>query len=474
MDLSQFIVGVFERCEFKEDGCIIWTGVMNSKPFYKRVNVQKFIWELFNEEVYKLENTCDNEKCINIDHFEGFDKFESTERILQKGTTIDPETGCHNWSKSCDSRGYGRIIYDGVEIRCTLFSYMVKHNIRERNLIPKKLIMRHNCPKKNSSCHNPDHIEIGTNQDNSNDMIRDGTVLTGEQNPNCKITVEIATKIKHSLYPKEHDKYKTQKERALIFGVKVNIIRAIDNGKAWFHIPNREGEISTTKAESMRKRKREKRKKDKERIFTMEDYEKIRETLKLKSKLSIENNQGDVEGDCWESLNKPDNNGYCSVGILGVETKAHQFAAMVSSKRKVLNGEKVRHLCHNKICCNPDHVEIGTDSDNMQDGLRLGTSKRFKLNYNKVKEIRASKKTNSELSEEYNVHIATINNILSYRSWNNGKNIKVPDKRLKLNEDKVREIRESTKTKTELSKEYKVCKTTITNIINKSDWKDVK
>ena len=122
MDLSQFIVGVFERCEFKEDGCIIWTGVMNSKPFYKRVNVQKFIWELFNEEVYKLENTCDNEKCINIDHFEGFDKFESTERILQKGTTIDPETGCHNWSKSCDSRGYGRIIYDGVDITYCVFS----------------------------------------------------------------------------------------------------------------------------------------------------------------------------------------------------------------------------------------------------------------------------------------------------------------------------------------------------------------
>jgi hypothetical protein len=58
------------------------------------------------------------------------------------------------------------------------------------------LIIRHTC--KHKHCVNPDHLEAGTQQDNSDDKIRDGTLLYGDSHPCSTITSEIAAKIKYS------------------------------------------------------------------------------------------------------------------------------------------------------------------------------------------------------------------------------------------------------------------------------------
>jgi hypothetical protein len=31
----------------------------------------------------------------------------------------------------------------------------------------------------------------------------------------------------------------------------------------------------------------------------------------------------------------------------------------------------VRHKCHNKVCCNPDHLLLGTDLDNYYDSVEV-------------------------------------------------------------------------------------------------------
>jgi hypothetical protein len=40
-------------------------------------------------------------------------------------------------------------------------------------------------------------------------------------------------------------------------------------------------------------------------------------------------------------------------------------------------GQQVRHLCHNRLCCNPLHLLYGTPTENRQDSVRAGRLKMF-------------------------------------------------------------------------------------------------
>ena len=45
---------------------------------------------------------------------------------------------------------------------------------------------------------------------------------------------------------------------------------------------------------------------------------------------------------------------------------AHKMAYILS-KGEVPDGKVVRHKCDNPLCCNPDHLELGTQLDNVWD-----------------------------------------------------------------------------------------------------------
>lgn len=50
---------------------------------------------------------------------------------------------------------------------------------------------------------------------------------------------------------------------------------------------------------------------------------------------------------------------------------------MLANKQAVPDGMVVRHKCiGNRACINPDHLEIGTPRDNVQDAIRQG---RFRI-----------------------------------------------------------------------------------------------
>ncbi len=85
----------------------------------------------------------------------------------------------------------------------------------------------------------------------------------------------------------------------------------------------------------------------------------------------------------------------------------------------------VRHRCDNKLCCNPHHLELGTQQDNMNDmvlrqrsvgGIKNPASK---FTEEQIKTIRREFKfkTIQKLSEEYEVLRDTISNIVNYKSY---------------------------------------------------------
>lgn len=80
---------------------------------------------------------------------------------------IEKQDGCWEWTGNADGQGYARFKVDRVTHFGHRYSYELHHGP-----IPEGLVVRHKCD--NPPCVNPDHLEIGTHQDNMNDMIARG------------------------------------------------------------------------------------------------------------------------------------------------------------------------------------------------------------------------------------------------------------------------------------------------------------
>lgn len=72
---------------------------------------------------------------------------------------------------------------------------------------------------------------------------------------------------------------------------------------------------------------------------------------------------------CWTAYRKP--TGYGVFKYNGKLHRAHRFALEVTHG-EIPEGLVVRHKCDNPSCCNPEHLEIGTQADNMRDRTERG------------------------------------------------------------------------------------------------------
>lgn len=84
--------------------------------------------------------------------------------------------------------------------------------------------------------------------------------------------------------------------------------------------------------------------------------------------------QGGDKDKCWEWQGKfhvgngGEHRGVLTVG--GVRKYAHRLAWELYNGRPLEAKEVVRHKCDNTKCCNPFHLIVGTQKDNVQDMLQ--------------------------------------------------------------------------------------------------------
>lgn len=136
--------------------------------------------------------------------------------------------GCWGWSGSVNSDGYARLDRVGKQ-RKSLLAHRVSYAIHFRK-DPGHLHVCHRCD--NPICTNPDHLFLGTDQDNSDDMVRKGrspkTSLPGELNPRAILTPEQVRYIKLSSAVNI-----ANTELGRLFGVHHTTISMIKRGKSW-------------------------------------------------------------------------------------------------------------------------------------------------------------------------------------------------------------------------------------------------
>lgn len=80
---------------------------------------------------------------------------------------------------------------------------------------------------------------------------------------------------------------------------------------------------------------------------------------------------------CWSWEGKT-LNGYAVMMLGGKTHGAHRFSYRFHHG-EIPNGMVVRHRCDNKICTNPDHLEIGTPRQNAQEAHERGLVRKGKI-----------------------------------------------------------------------------------------------
>ena len=121
----------------------------------------------------------------------------------------------------------------------------------------------------------------------------------------------------------------------------------------------------------------------------------------------------DCEGgpaSCWLFLGHVTLNGYGHIRCGNRKTiKAHRWAYehfYCESPNNLL----VLHLCDNRLCCNPNHLKLGTHADNMFDMKTKGRSRR--LCYKTIEELKNNGLTQKQIAEHLNCSPNTIYQIL--------------------------------------------------------------
>ncbi len=134
--------------------------------------------------------------------------------------------------------------------------------------------------------------------------------------------------------------------------------------------------------------------------------------------------------DCWIWQGAPISDGYGRITIKGKQVRVHRLMYEISHSTKIPPGMVVCHTCDTPLCCNPDHLFLGTPKDNHYDAMEKGRHTRgekvntCKLSERQVIEIRkrwelAPKQYGmlSALAREFNVTHANIKCIISMKTW---------------------------------------------------------
>lgn len=116
---------------------------------------------------------------------------------------------------------------------------------------------------------------------------------------------------------------------------------------------------------------------------------------------------------CWRWQGLTDKDGYGITSVGGIKMPVHR-ACYFLFYNVPFTSDYVLHKCNTRNCCNPHHLYLGNQKQNVQDQIDSGTfvygSKNgmAKLTEEQVIKIRGSSLSNRDLATQLNVSYHTI------------------------------------------------------------------
>lgn len=138
---------------------------------------------------------------------------------------------CIDHGQQGDRQGYANKKYDGVCQRVHRMAYCQHHGLHISEIFGK--IVMHTCD--NPRCINPDHLRLGTTEDNIKDKLNKGRQarLRGELCGMSKLTDQQVIQIRE-----QRASGRMVKDIAESFGITAHHAWRILDGRRWGHLPN--------------------------------------------------------------------------------------------------------------------------------------------------------------------------------------------------------------------------------------------
>ena len=223
----------------EEIGCWFWRGCLNKRGYPQFhfssvgvVDAGRFLWQQINGPIsngFVITRICKARACVNPQHMlvvlrKDLPKEPAIERFSSK---INKTDGCWFWIGRISPLKYGMFFFNGRDQGAHRVAWQLF-----KGLISKDMDVCHTCDIPH--CVRPDHLFLGTAQQNIVDCMKKGRARhpKGEEAGKAKLTAEQVLEIRR-LYNPETMGY-TQLSR--MFGVTPTSIMAVVRRTNWRHI----------------------------------------------------------------------------------------------------------------------------------------------------------------------------------------------------------------------------------------------